>query len=76
VERINDSLLECRGLLYADGTLFANANNNKSFVRLRSTKNGGPFDDITETAAHRRRSGHGRNHVKLGPDGCFTWSTE
>src|SRR5579862_9329897 len=38
VERINDTLLECRGLLYTGGSLYANANNSKMLVRLRSSK--------------------------------------
>jgi hypothetical protein len=69
VERINDSLLECRGLLYTNGALYADANNSKSFVRLRSTKNDDHFDEITELLHTDGGVGHGRNHVKLGPDG-------
>jgi putative heme-binding domain-containing protein len=71
VERINDSLLECRGLLYADGALYANANNSKAFVRLRSSKNDDQFDEITELLHTDGGVGHGRNHVKLGPDGML-----
>jgi putative heme-binding domain-containing protein len=69
VERINDSLLECRGLLYTNGALYADANNSKSFVRLRSTKNDDQFEEITELLHTDGGVGHGRNHVKLGPDG-------
>jgi len=69
VERINDSLLECRGLLYADGVLYANANNSKAFVRLRSSKGDDLFDEITELLRTEGGVGHGRNHVKSGPDG-------
>jgi len=68
VERINDSLLECRGLLYANGALYANANNSKALVRLRSSKNDDQFDEITELLHTDGGVGHGRNHVKLGPD--------
>ena len=71
VERINDSLLECRGLLYADGALCANANNSKTLVRLRSSKNDGQFDEFTELLHTDGGVGHGRNHVKLGPDGML-----
>jgi putative heme-binding domain-containing protein len=71
VERINDSLLECRGLLYDSGVLFANANNNKTLVRLRSSKNDDQFDEITELLRTDGGVGHGRNHVKLGPDGML-----
>ncbi len=69
VEVINDTLLECRGLLYAHGVLYANANNTKALVRLRGTKGDGRFDEITELLRTNGGVGHGRNHVKLGPDG-------
>jgi len=68
VERINDSLLECRGLLYAHGALYANANNSKSLVRLRCSKSDDQFDEVTELLHTDGGVGHGRNHVKLGPD--------
>jgi putative heme-binding domain-containing protein len=71
VERINDSLLECRGLLYTDGVLYADANNSKMFVRLRSSANDDRFDEITELLRTDGGVGHGRNHVKRGPDGQF-----
>ncbi len=41
VEVIDDTLLECRGLLYADGSLFANANNSKAFVRVSLSPDAG-----------------------------------
>jgi putative heme-binding domain-containing protein len=69
VEVINDTLLECRGLLYAHGALYANANNSKMLVRLRDTQGNGQFDEITELLKTDGGVGHGRNHVKLGPDG-------
>lgn len=71
VERINDSLLECRGLLYAYGKLFAVANNTKALVRLRSTKGDDQLDEITELIRTEGGVGHGRNHLKLGPDGLI-----
>ncbi len=71
VERINDSLLECRGLLYTDGALYADANNSKMFVRLRSSANDDRFDEVTELLRTDGGVGHGRNHVKRGPDGQF-----
>jgi len=45
VEVIEDTLLECRGLLYAHGSLYVNANNSKGFYRLRDTKGDGRFDE-------------------------------
>lgn len=70
-EVINDTLLECRGLLYADGALFANANNSKAFVRLRASRGADPFDEITELLATEGGVGHGRNHVVPGPGGLL-----
>ncbi|NDB76861.1 MAG: hypothetical protein EB141_14685, partial [Verrucomicrobia bacterium] len=69
VEVINDTLLECRGLLYAHGALYANANNSKTLVRLRDTKGTGQLDETTELLKTEGGVGHGRNHLKLGPDG-------
>lgn len=37
VETVNDTLLECRGLLWAYDGLYANANNSKGLYRLRDT---------------------------------------
>ncbi len=69
MEVIEDTLLECRGLLYAHGALFANANNSKGLYRLRDTKGDGRFDDVREILHTEGGVGHGRNHIKLGPDG-------
>jgi hypothetical protein len=71
MEVINDTLLECRGLLYAHGALYANANNSKSFVRLRDTRGTGTFDEIQELLHTDGGVGHGRNHVVEGPDGSL-----
>ena len=112
VEVINDTLLECRGLLYAHGALYVNANNSKLFCRLRENADGkGTERKTTDDAdgadggrAARPPSssessvksvvpsfipsvagrftieellrteggvGHGRNHIKLGPDGMI-----
>ena len=71
VEVINDTLLECRGLLYANGALYANANNSLLFCRLRDTDGDGQFDKIDELLRTEGGVGHGRNHVKLGPDGMI-----
>ncbi len=71
VEVINDTLLECRGLLYANGALYANANNSKMLVRLRDTRGDGTFDAMDELLRTEGGVGHGRNHIKLGPDGMI-----
>lgn len=69
VEVIDDELLECRGLLYAHGSLFANANNSKALYRLTDTNGDGSFDERKELVRTEGGVGHGRNHIKLGPDG-------
>ncbi len=71
VEVINDTLLECRGLLYAYGALYANANNSKMLVRLRDTDGNGVFDKMEDLLRTEGGVGHGRNHLKLGPDGMI-----
>lgn len=69
VEVIDDELLECRGLLYAHGSLFANANNSKALYRLTDTNGDGTFEERKELVRTEGGVGHGRNHIKLGPDG-------
>ncbi len=71
VEVINDTLLECRGLLYAAGALNVNANNSKVFCRLRDADGDGQFEQVDELLRTDGGVGHGRNHVKLGPDGML-----
>ncbi|WP_395738208.1 hypothetical protein [Prosthecobacter sp.] len=69
VEMIDDELLECRGLLYAHGSLFANANNSKALYRLTDADGDGVFEKRQELMRTEGGVGHGRNHIKLGPDG-------
>ena len=69
VEVIDDELLECRGLLYAHGSLFANANNTKALFRLTDKDGNGVFEERKELMRTGGGVGHGRNHIKLGPDG-------
>ena len=69
IEVIDDTLLECRGLLYAHGALYANANNSKGLYRLRDTNGDDRFDESTELLHTEGGVGHGRNHLKLGPEG-------
>jgi hypothetical protein len=68
-ESINDDLKECRGLLYAHGSLYANANNSKGLYRLRDTNGDGTFDEQKLLHASEGGVGHGRNDLSLGPDG-------
>jgi len=71
VETINTNLLECRGLLFAHGALYANANNSKALVRLRDTDGDDQFDDIKSLRHTPGGVGHGRNQLALGPDGMI-----
>ena len=68
-EVIHETLLECRGLLYARGSLYANANNSKALVRLTDADGDGRFEKAEELLRTEGGVGHGRNHIKLGPDG-------
>jgi putative heme-binding domain-containing protein len=69
MREIESSLLECRGLLYAHGVLYANANNSKGLYRLRDADGDGVFEWKEELMRSEGGVGHGRNHIKLGPDG-------
>ncbi len=68
-EILDLSLLECRGLLYDGTTLYANANNSKALVRLRDDDDDGIFEKTEELLKTEGGVGHGRNHIKRGPDG-------
>lgn len=68
VELINNKLQECRGLLWAFGSLFANANNSKGLYRLRDTDGDDQFDDVKLLKTTGGGVGHGRNALTLGPD--------
>jgi hypothetical protein len=67
-EVIDDSLKECRGVLFVDDVLYANANNSKGLFRL--TPDGidrfGAPEMVYESSGG---VGHGRNALSLGPDG-------
>jgi len=69
IESINDTLLECRGLLYAYDSLYTNANNSKGLYRLRDTNGDDRFDEVKLLRATAGGVGHGRNDLALGPDG-------
>lgn len=71
VETINTNLLECRGLLFAYGALYANANNSKGLYRLRDTDGDDQFDEVKLLKSTPGGVGHGRNQLALGPDGMI-----
>ena len=68
---MNDTLLECRGLLWAYDSLYANANNSKGLYRLRDTDGDDQFDEVKLLKATPGDVGHGRNDLALGPDGMI-----
>ena len=71
MEVINDTLEECRGVLYAGRSLFANANNSKGLYRLRDTDGDDRFDEVKLLKQTGGGVGHGRNGLALGPDGMI-----
>ena len=71
VESINASLMECRGLLYAHGDLYANANNSKGLYRLHDSNADDQFDVVQLLRSFPGGVGHGRNDLALGPDGMI-----
>ncbi len=72
-EVINQDLLECRGLLYAHGALYANANNSKAIYRLQDTDGNGSLEQVEKLREYSGGVGHGRNDLVLGPDG-WIWA--
>ena len=71
LELVNDSLEECRGLVWKDGALFANANDSKALYRLRDTSGDDQFDEVILLRATEGSVGHGRNDLAMGPDGMI-----
>ncbi|MCA1964260.1 MAG: hypothetical protein LDL31_09980, partial [Prosthecobacter sp.] len=69
ISEVENTLLECRGLLHAHGVLYANANNTKALFRLRDADGDGQYEQKEELMRTEGGVGHGRNHIKLGPDG-------
>lgn len=68
VETVNDSMKECRGLLFIGDDLYVNANESKGLYRLpaRGDDQFGEPELIYESSGG---VGHGRNDLTLGPDG-------
>ena len=71
VETIDDSLLECRGLLFAHESLYVHANNSKGLYRLRDTDGDDRFDEVRLLRKTEGGVGHGRNGLALGLDGMI-----
>jgi putative heme-binding domain-containing protein len=62
VEPIDVLLEECRGLIYDDGWLYANANNSKTVHRLRF-RDDGRIDAMESLRSFPGGVGHGRNDL-------------
>jgi putative heme-binding domain-containing protein len=69
VETVNDTLKECRGLLFAHDSLYAIANESKGMYRLRDADGDDRFEQVTELFQLTGKGGHGRNGLALGPEG-------
>ena len=69
VESVNDSLKECRGVLYAARSLFVNANESKALYRIPDVDGKGQYGTPRLLYRTAGSAGHGRNNLALGPDG-------
>ncbi len=69
VETIEDTLLECRGILFAHDSLYLAANNSKGVYRLKDTNGDDTYDEVKLLKTLEGGVGHGRNCLALGPDG-------
>lgn len=63
VETINDTLEECRGLVWSGDTLYAHANNNKALYTLRDTDGDDRLDEVKLIQSTVGGVGHGRNDL-------------
>lgn len=68
---VEDTLEEVRGLLFAHGSLFANANNARGLHRLRDGDGDGKYEEVRLLRDTPGGVGHGRNQMTLGPDGLI-----
>jgi putative heme-binding domain-containing protein len=62
VERFELPLEECRGLIYADGWLYANANNSRTVYRLKIGEDGS-LKELASLRSFPGGVGHGRNDL-------------
>jgi putative heme-binding domain-containing protein len=71
VELIDETLRECRGLLWAHDSLYANAHGSNALYRLRDTDGDDYFDDVERLHETVGTSSHGRNDLALASDGSI-----
>ncbi|MCA9060455.1 MAG: PQQ-dependent sugar dehydrogenase, partial [Planctomycetaceae bacterium] len=71
VERLDDTLRHCRGVLYAHDSLYVSATNSNGFYRLQDLNGDDQFEVVTllKPMDYRSRYGHGTNQIVAGPDG-------
>ena len=70
MERINDTLRGCHGILWAHGSIYANASDSKALYRLRDSNGDDQFDEARLLRQIPGDTGdHGRNDLVLGPHG-------
>ncbi len=72
METIDDELLECRGLAYVNGDLYANANNTKALYRLGDLHSDNALSRSEVVREFPGGVGHGRN--QLAVHGGALWS--
>lgn len=68
---VNDTLKECRGLLFVGNDLYASANESKGLYRLGDQDGDGAFEQPELILATEGGVGHGRNDLAAGPDGAL-----
>ena len=66
----DESFRHCRGVLYANHSLFVSATDSKAIYRLRDTNGDDAFDEkqLLTAVEYNSRYGHGTNQLVLGPD--------
>ena len=64
-ETIEDTLKECRGLVWSGDTLYAHANNSKALYSLRDKDGDDRFEEVTLIQSTEGGTGHGRNDLAL-----------
>jgi putative heme-binding domain-containing protein len=70
VEPVNLEVDEVRGMVYADGLLYLNANNSHTMYTAKPMPDG-TFADLKVVRKFPGKVGHGRNDLALGPDGSI-----
>jgi len=70
VEPVKLEVDEVRGMLYADGLLYLNANNSQTLFTAKLGADG-TLSDLTVVRKFPGKVGHGRNDLALGLDGAI-----